>query len=98
RLPISLFFFFQAEDGIRAFHVTGVQTCALPICNVDPARLRAAQALGATPAQLIRHVVLPSALPDILTGIRIGLGVGWSTLVAAEIGRASGRERVKRRA
>src|SRR5690606_40346075 len=24
--------FFQAEDGIRAFHVTGVQTCALPIC------------------------------------------------------------------
>src|SRR5690606_40744958 len=27
------FFFFQAEDGIRDFHVTGVQTCALPICN-----------------------------------------------------------------
>src|SRR5690606_41133173 len=27
----SCFFFFQAEDGIRAFHVTGVQTCALPI-------------------------------------------------------------------
>src|SRR5690606_39881119 len=26
-------FFFQAEDGIRAFHVTGVQTCALPICR-----------------------------------------------------------------
>src|SRR5690606_32382902 len=28
----GLFFFFQAEDGIRVFHVTGVQTCALPIC------------------------------------------------------------------
>src|SRR5690606_39997770 len=27
-----LFFFLQAEDGIRDFHVTGVQTCALPIC------------------------------------------------------------------
>src|SRR5207302_4366595 len=27
----SFFFFFQAEDGIRDFHVTGVQTCALPI-------------------------------------------------------------------
>src|SRR5690606_39901729 len=26
-------FFFQAEDGIRDFHVTGVQTCALPICG-----------------------------------------------------------------
>src|SRR5690606_40197393 len=29
---IVCFFFFQAEDGIRDFHVTGVQTCALPIC------------------------------------------------------------------
>jgi len=57
---------------------TGVRT-------VDPAKLRAAQSLGATKAQLIRHVVLPSALPDILTGVRIGLGVGWSTLVAAEL-------------
>ncbi|ANY90516.1 MULTISPECIES: taurine ABC transporter permease TauC [Pseudomonas] len=57
---------------------TGVRT-------VDPAKLRAAQSLGATKAQLIRHVILPSALPDILTGIRIGLGVGWSTLVAAEL-------------
>src|SRR5690606_39724719 len=28
---ILFFFFFQAEDGIRGFHVTGVQTCALPI-------------------------------------------------------------------
>src|SRR5690606_39434389 len=28
-----LIFFFQAEDGIRDFHVTGVQTCALPICT-----------------------------------------------------------------
>src|SRR5690606_40745428 len=27
-------FFFQAEDGIRDFHVTGVQTCALPICHL----------------------------------------------------------------
>src|SRR5690606_40046313 len=29
--PIFVFFFFQAEDGRRDFHVTGVQTCALPI-------------------------------------------------------------------
>jgi len=53
--------------------------------NVDPVRLRAAQSLGATRAQLLRHVILPNALPDILTGIRIGLGVGWSTLVASEL-------------
>src|SRR5690606_21518061 len=30
-IDVSVFFFFQAEDGIRDFHVTGVQTCALPI-------------------------------------------------------------------
>src|SRR5438874_4027915 len=30
--PILFFFFFQAEDGIRDLYVTGVQTCALPIC------------------------------------------------------------------
>src|SRR5690606_39343888 len=32
-IAVPLDFFFQAEDGIRGFHVTGVQTCALPICD-----------------------------------------------------------------
>lgn len=50
-----------------------------------PNRLRAAQSFGATRWQQLRHVVLPSALPEILTGLRVGLGVGWSTLVAAEL-------------
>src|SRR5207302_6773438 len=36
---LVLFFFFQAEDGIRVFHVTGVQTCALPISS-PPASTR----------------------------------------------------------
>ncbi len=52
-------------------------------------RLNAARSLGATRAQLVRHVVLPSALPSILTGVRIALGTGWSTLVAAELVAAS---------
>jgi taurine transport system permease protein len=55
------------------------------VSAVAPDRLRAAQALGANPRQLLWYVVLPSALPDILTGMRIGLGTGWSTLVAAEL-------------
>src|SRR5215510_4281755 len=38
---MEFFFFFQAEDGIRDGHVTGVQTCALPISKIV-ARLRAA--------------------------------------------------------
>src|SRR5438046_9831809 len=39
------FFFFQAEDGIRDWSVTGVQTCALPICSVGSARESSAQRL-----------------------------------------------------
>ena len=35
--------------------------------------------------QVVRYVILPSALPEVLTGLRIALGVGWSTLVAAEL-------------
>jgi taurine transport system permease protein len=48
-------------------------------------RVNAALSLGATRWQLLRDIVLPSALPEILTGIRIALGVGWATLVAAEL-------------
>ena len=57
--------------------------------GVSTVRLNAARALGATRGQLLRHVIVPSALPAILTGIRIALGTGWSTLVAAELVAAS---------
>ncbi|HEI8868971.1 TPA: taurine ABC transporter permease TauC [Serratia odorifera] len=53
--------------------------------SVAQVRVRAARALGANRWQVLRFVVLPNALPEILTGLRIGLGVGWSTLVAAEL-------------
>lgn len=53
--------------------------------SVSRERVHAALSLGATRLQLMREVVLPSALPEILTGIRIALGVGWGTLVAAEL-------------
>jgi taurine transport system permease protein len=53
--------------------------------SVSSERVNAALSLGATRFQLLREIVLPSALPEILTGIRIALGVGWGTLVAAEL-------------
>lgn len=62
---------------------------ATGVRSVDQAKIRAAQSLGATQMQIIKYVILPSSLPNILTGIRIGLGVGWSTLVAAELVGAS---------
>ncbi|ANT49147.1 ABC transporter permease subunit [Mesorhizobium amorphae] len=53
--------------------------------GVSQERINAARSLGASRFQLVRHVILPSALPSILTGLRIALGAGWSTLVAAEL-------------
>lgn len=58
---------------------------AYGVRHVSPSRIQAAQSLGASRSQLLRWVILPAALPDILTGLRIGLGTGWSTLVAAEL-------------
>ncbi|MFT3999411.1 MAG: ABC transporter permease subunit [Rhizobium sp.] len=48
-------------------------------------RVNAARSLGASRLQLFFAVVLPSALPEILTGVRIAFGIGWGTLVAAEL-------------
>ena len=48
-------------------------------------KIRASHSLGATNGQILRHVILPNAMPEILTGVRIAIGVCWGTLVAAEM-------------
>jgi len=48
-------------------------------------QINAAYSMGASYAQVIRHVILPAALPEILVGMRIAIGFGWTTLVAAEM-------------
>ncbi len=48
-------------------------------------QIHAAYSFGASRWQVMRHVILPSALPEILTAMRIGIGFGWTTLVAAEM-------------
>lgn len=70
--------------GLAIFAPVVIGT-ATGVRGTDATRLRAAQAFGANRWQLLRHVVLPSAAPEILTSIRVGLGVGWSTLVASEL-------------
>src|SRR5256885_8284034 len=52
-----MFFFFQAEDGIRDYKVTGVQTCALPI-SVVPAALASGEIHGIDGTGLLRAVAL----------------------------------------
>jgi taurine transport system permease protein len=48
-------------------------------------QMNAAYSMGASYRQVIWHVVLPAAMPEILVGMRISIGFGWSTLVAAEM-------------
>lgn len=48
-------------------------------------KVRASHSLGANDSQVLRYVILPNALPEILTGVRISIGVCWGTLVAAEM-------------
>ena len=50
-----------------------------------PTHLRVAQCLGVGRRQFVVSVLLPSALPLILTGMRIGLGTGWTCVIAAEL-------------
>lgn len=47
-------------------------------------KIHAAHSLGASKWQIVREVILPNSLPEILTGIRVAVGVCWGTLVAAE--------------
>jgi ABC-type nitrate/sulfonate/bicarbonate transport system permease component len=59
--------------------------------RVDGVMVRAARSLGANEFAVLKRVVLKAALPQIVTGIRVGVGFGWMALVAAElVGASSG--------
>ena len=58
--------------------ISGVQA-------VDDVLLRASQCLGARERQIMWYVVLPGAAPQIFTGLAVGMGVAWVSLIAAEM-------------
>jgi len=62
--------FLNTVDGVR---------------SVKNIHLEAGLLLGASQRQLFRKVILPSALPQILTGLRVGLGICWMVIIAAEM-------------
>lgn len=53
--------------------------------SADPRLIDAAKTLGASESQIVEKVIIPSAFPSIIAGLRIGLGVGWMAIVAAEM-------------
>lgn len=89
-LPLIIIWFGIGEFSkvlliFLAIFAPTVLSTATGVRRVDVVKIRVAQSLGATHWQIIWHVIIPNALPEIVTGIRIGLGTGWSTLVAAEL-------------
>ncbi|MGB7242054.1 MAG: ABC transporter permease subunit [Sulfitobacter sp.] len=73
-LLIFLSVFAPVALGARA----GVKSAAIE-------QIHAVYSMGATRRQVLMRVILPSAMPEILTAMRIGIGFGWTTLVAAEM-------------
>jgi NitT/TauT family transport system permease protein len=65
------------------FPITVSATAAVQ--NMQPVYLRAARNFGLSRTQLFRRVIFPSCLPQIITGIRIALGIAWLVVVAAEM-------------
>lgn len=54
------------------------------VLSVDPILIEASKTLGAKDKHILLKVLFPGAMPNIFTGLRIGMGIGWMTLVAAE--------------
>ncbi|MFB6931831.1 ABC transporter permease [Streptomyces chartreusis] len=70
--------------AVAAFPPVAVSTTT-SVAAVPKSLIEAARALGASRWDVIRDVVVPSALPETLTGVRLAVGVAYSSLVAAEL-------------
>jgi len=95
-IPIAILWF-GIGDGAGIFLI--FLSSFFPICvgtmaavrNISLVHQRSAQNFGLSGIELFRRVVLPAAMPQIITGLRIALGVAWLVIVAAEmVGMDSG--------
>lgn len=77
-LPKALLIFLSAMPIMVIATISGASAA-------DQTRIHCAQMLGARPHQVFTAVVLPGALPEVLTGARLAAGAAWGTLVAAEL-------------
>jgi ABC-type nitrate/sulfonate/bicarbonate transport system permease component len=90
-IPLAILWFGIGEFGkifvvlVGTFFPTLIATVA-GVKRIDPVLIHAGQVLGCTDrASLFRKVVLPAALPNIITGLRISFGTGWAAIIAAEL-------------
>jgi ABC-type nitrate/sulfonate/bicarbonate transport system permease component len=95
-IPLSILWFGLGDEQNEFIIFLGMffpilVNTVVGVKNVDPNLIRAARSLGAPERKVLWRVVLQGALPQIITGVRVGLGVGWMALVAAElVGATSG--------
>lgn len=89
-IPVAILWFGVADSApvfliflASVFPITVSAMAA--VMNMQQVYLRAAQNFGLRGLPLFRRVILPAALPQIITGIRIALGVAWLVVVAAEM-------------
>lgn len=89
-IPVALLLFGISEKttvfmiAVAAFPPVAINVLA-GVKEVDATYLRAARMMGAHGTTLVFRVLLPGALPHILSGLRVGLGNGWRVLLAAEM-------------
>ena len=89
-IPVAILLFGIGETAtifmitVSAFAPVAINALS-GIKGVDLHLIRAAQMMGAGKNDLFFRVLIPAALPSLLTGLRIGLGTGWRVLVAAEM-------------
>lgn len=55
------------------------------VARVEPIHRKVALVYGASKSYVLRRIVIPTVMPDILGGMRVGLGTAWMTIVAAEL-------------
>jgi ABC-type nitrate/sulfonate/bicarbonate transport system permease component len=89
-IPLSILWFGLGDEQNQFIIFLGMffpilVNTIVGVKNVDTSLIRAARSLGAPERKVLMRVVLKGALPQIITGVRIGLGVGWMALVAAEL-------------
>ena len=89
-IPLVIVYFGIGESAkiailFYASFFAGVIVMYEGVAQISPIFIRVARTLGATDAEVFRKVVLPLAVPHILTALRVALGVAWATLVASEL-------------
>lgn len=89
-IPLSILWFGIGDEQNEFIIFLGIffpilVNTVVAVKNIDPILIRAARSLGASERNLLIRIVFIGALPQIITGVRIGLGVGWMALVAAEL-------------